>query len=190
MKFLHQPINPFIVHQQFGENKACVPIQGERRVIYCDGHNPPEGWKSVYGSVGHKGIDLQAKHGQPIYCACAGIVDGIDTSERSGLDVRVVSEVNGKKYKHIYEHLLGYQPKKGDKLEVGDLIGWADNTGWSSGDHLHFEFQELIDGKWKSIDPMPYMFDSLALHVNLVKRLSESVALLADKVAEWLRNKK
>lgn len=186
-KFLHRPINPFIIHQLFGQNKACVPIEGTRRVIYCDGNNPPEGWKSVYGPDGHKGIDLQASHGQPVYCACAGVVDSIDTSERSGLDVRVVSEVNGKKYKHIYEHLLGYQPKKGDRLQTGDLIGWADNTGWSSGDHLHFEVQELRGTKWVSIDPMPHMFDALALHVSLVRRLKEAVALLTERFADRLR---
>lgn len=186
MKFLYRPLNPFIVNQKFGENQACVSTDGKNKVIACDGINPPPGYKSLYGSRGHLGLDLGAKHGQPIYCACNGYVGSIDTNPKSGLDVRIISEIEGKRYRHIYEHLLGYQPKIGDKVETGDLIGWADNTGYSAGDHLHFQF-EMWDNGWFAIDPSPFMNDSFALHVSLVKRLKESVALLSDKVADWLR---
>lgn len=190
MKFLHQPISPFVINQRFGENNVCVDMATNRNVIICNGSNPPSGYKSLYGSLGHRGVDLRASHSQPVYCACAGTVIEIDTNPKSGLDVKVRSEINGKSYKHIYEHLLGYQPKLGQKLEVGDLIGWADNTGYSSGDHLHWEVQELRNNNWVSIDPLPYTFDSFALHVSQVKRLKEAVARLADMIADFLRRPK
>jgi len=188
-KFLYQPVSPFILNQKFGQNNACISLDGAQKVINCDGNNPPDGYRSVYNENGHTGIDLRAFHGKEVYCAQRGRVVHIDTQERSGLDVRIESEVNGKKYLHIYEHLLGYQPQKGDWVETGQLIGWADNTGYSSGDHLHFE---LRDEDGNSLDPMLYMVpifakDMLAVN-NTLLYLTEQVAKLADNVASYLRD--
>lgn len=66
----------------------------------------------------------------------------IDTKEKSGLDVRVESQFDGVLHRHIYEHLMGYQPMVGDKIMCGDLIGWAGKTGYASGDHLHFQLEK------------------------------------------------
>ena len=142
----HRPVNPFRINQSFGDNQACV--NDDKKVIYCDGENPPEGYRSLYGSQGHKGLDLRAGHGQRVYASAGGVVCGIDTNPKSGLDVRIQSIFNGRTYRHIYEHLLGYQPQKGDEVKTGELIGWADNTGYSSGNHLHFQLEEWKDGKW------------------------------------------
>ena len=184
-KFLFCPVWPFSINQRFGENKACIPIQGGV-VVSCDGKNPPAGYKSLYGPLGHKGLDLASYHGQPVYCACAGVVASIDTDPRSGLDVRVISEVDGKRYRHIYEHLLGYQAKVGDKIELGQLIGWADNTGYSSGDHLHWQF-EVWDGRWIAIDPLPYTeFISAVQFAGLWRQVKELAARLAEYLADKL----
>ena len=188
-KFLYQPLTPFLIHQRFGENKACISLDGGR-VITCDGNNPPTGYRSIYGAEGHTGIDLRASHGQEVYCAQDGIVMSIDTDPKSGLDVRVETVFEGKKYLHIYEHLLGYQPRVGDKVLAGQIIGWANNTGWSSGDHLHFE---LRDENGIPIDPLPVMEnifakDMLAI-TNKLKYIQEQVALLMDRLADYLRKK-
>lgn len=193
LKCFYRPVTPWYPTQLFGANKACVSTDGNNRVITCDGTNPPEGYKSLYGPVGHKGIDLMAKHGQEVYCALTGVVDFIDTNPKNGLDIRIISEIGGRKFKHIYEHLLGYQGKKGDAVLTGQLVGWADNTGWSSADHLHFEVQEWLDGKWVSIDPIPLMYTIFAkdwLRSNEgVKWASELLAQVADRLATYLRDR-
>lgn len=189
-KFLYQPVKPFVLNQYFGENKACVTTDGTSKVILCDGLKPPTGYRSLYGPRGHLAIDLATGHGQPVYCACEGKVVAIDTNPKSGLDVRVVSEFQGKIYRHIYEHLLGYQPKVNDIIKTGDLIGWADNTGYSSGDHLHFQVEEWKNGAWVAIDPIPVMFEKFALEVSVIRQLKEIVALLAEKVADMMRKTK
>ena len=163
MKVIFQPVKPFRISQYFGENKACVSTDGNKTVITCDGKNPPAGYKSLYGAHGHTALDIPTSHGQEVYSAQDGVVYHIDTDKRSGLDVRIEHEVGGKRYRTIYEHLMGYQVKVGDKVRVGQLIGWADNTGYSSGDHLHFVLDTFEDGKWKRIDPLLYMENIFAL---------------------------
>lgn len=192
-KLLFRPVTPFIVNQHFGENTVCISLDGKRDIIMCNGLKPPKGYKSIYGPQGHGGVDLRATHGQEVYCAQDGVVYQIDTDAKSGLDVRVESEVNGIKFRHIYEHLMGYQPSVGDKLLAGQLIGWADNTGYSSGDHLHFEMHILKGKQWVKVDPMLYM-DTLPAREALkltstIKYLKEQVARLLDNAAYSLRKK-
>jgi len=191
MKYFYQPVKPFVLNQKFGENKACVSTDGQNRYITCDGLNPPMGYKSVYGDKGHLGIDLKASKGQEVYCAQGGVVYRIDTKPQTGLDVGIETTIDGRKFRHIYEHLLGYQPKLFDKINTGELIGWADNTGWSSNDHLHFEIHELINGQWVHIDPLEVMEDKFAkdiLFINdRIKYIKEQIALFTDRLADWLR---
>jgi len=194
MKLIFQPLKPFRISQNYGENRACVSLDGTKKVISCDGNNPPAGYKSLYGPQGHGGVDVWATHGQEVYCAQDGIVYHIDTQPKSGLDVRVEHTINGIKFRTVYEHLMGYQPKIGDALRVGQLIGWADNTGYSSGDHLHFQMMMLENGVWVKVNPMLYMEptfakDQLALE-DKVLYLKELVAKLMDNWATYLRNNK
>lgn len=184
MNYFLRPVKPFLINQKFGENTACEATDGSQKVIACDGNNPPAGYVSLYGPRGHLGVDLFAVHNQPVYNALKGKVYKIDTNPRSGLDVRVESEKNGRKFRHIYEHLLGYQPKVGDEIDAGELIGWADNTGYSAGDHLHWQVEELLDGVWTPIDPLP-LTDKL--HAQDARTLLELLARLCDLLADSLR---
>jgi murein DD-endopeptidase MepM/ murein hydrolase activator NlpD len=183
----YQPVSPFFINQKFGENKACV--NSTFQVINCDGNNPPPGFHSLYGDKGHLGIDLRITRGQEVYSSREGEITFVDTNPKSGLDVRVRTVLNGDVYFHIYEHLLGYMPKVGDKVMTGQLIGWADNTGYSSGDHLHFEL--LKNGV--PIDPLSVMSPMFAKDVlrnyNTLLYLTEQVALLADRIGDYLRQK-
>lgn len=183
---LFRPVKPLIINQNFGENKACIPIGGGV-VIVCDGNSPPPGYKSLYGPAGHLGTDMAAKHNQPVYAPMDGRVYKIDTNEKSGLDVRVECEWQGRKLRYIVEHLLGYQPKVGDNVKAGELLGWADNTGYAAGDHLHFQLEELLGGIWTPIDCMPLMS---TLYAQDIRTWQELLARLADLLADLLRSKK
>ena len=191
MFYLPLPVGTRIT-QRFGERAACVSTDGRKKVISCDGNNPPKGFKSIYGPRGHKGIDFAAFHGQEVYCSRGGVVDSIDTDTRTGLDVRVVSDVDGVKYRHIYEHLLGYQPKKGDIIPTGSLIGWADNTGYSSASHLHFQLERWDNGTWKAVDPEPLLLDQHAKNAmfkeDKISYSLEQLSMAVYKLSKSLRN--
>ena len=190
-KFLYQPLKPFSINQKFGENRACYrKVNDKYEILMCDGFNPPVGYTSLYGAKGHLGVDLASTHAQEVYCAQDGIVSFIDANIKSGLDVKIQTTFEGKTYTHIYEHLMGYQPQVGDFVRAGQLVGWADNTGYSSGDHLHFE---LWNEFGQSIDPIPLMENIFAKDAlkftDTLKYLTEQVALLADKIASYLRDR-
>lgn len=190
ISMIYRPIKPFVINQYFGENKACIPTKGGP-VITCNGLNPPYGYKSLYGPKGHLGLDLRAYHGQEVYCALEGEVYRVDTSKRSGLDVRIISNMNGRKIRCIYEHLLGYQPQVGDVIPTGALIGWANNTGYSSGNHLHFQVEELKSGKWIPIDPLSIMDKVFAPDLQpILARMSETLAKMFDTLADIIRSRK
>lgn len=194
MSILHWPIKERSINQHFGENKACVDLATGKKVIICNGNNPPPGWRSVYGEDGHRGIDLRAGRGTEVYCAQRGRVYHIDTQERTGLDVRIESDIAGHgRFRHIYEHLQGVQVQLGDIVETGQLIGWADNTGFSSNDHLHFEVHKL-GNDWVPINPVLVLSNLYARDVlrinNKLRYAAEMVALLLDNVADYLRRNK
>lgn len=185
-KLFFRPVKPFTINQRFGEHSVCIETDGDK-IIWCDGKNPPDGYKSLYGPKGHLGLDLRATHSQPVYCALDGTVYKVDTLAKSGLDVRVESVVGERRFRHIYEHLLGYQPGVRTEVKSGDLIGWADNTGYSSRDHLHFQIEEYVGGKWTPIDPMAVMSD---IHAQDIRSITEILARLADLIADLLRRKR
>ena len=202
MKFLYQPVKPFIFTQKFGENKACVSNFDNKTTIYKETEaSCPIGFRSVYSMMkGHNGIDLVAKRWQPVYCAQKGRVVEVETEKERGLGVGILTEHEGKFYKHRYWHFIALNVHMGDELETGDLIGWADSTGFSTGDHLHFELKETDkfgntlyndNGYFGAIDPVPYMENIFALDIkginSQIKRIRESLAILVDRLSDYLR---
>lgn len=208
MKFLYQPVKPFFVTQKFGENQACISLDG-KKTIYCDGLNPPVGYKSQYGPGGHSGIDLRAHRWQPVYAVQDGIVTEVSTEESRGLGCRIVTTdrywcEETKTYEHFRYgnwHFIALDCYLGEKVRVGDLIGYADSTGNSSGDHLHFDLCPVrnVGNEWikviqnntyGKIDPLPYIDMRFALDIApLLQRLQELIAALSTVLADLLRRK-
>ena len=160
---LHYPIKPWTPGQKFGEN--FLPL-----------------YKSM-GLRGHNGIDIGCQDGTPIYAAHDGIVTftGEDGSGGLGVVIRTLEKfewedqgTQGKSLvKSIYWHLKSntFKVKPGDIVKSGDIVALADNTGASTGTHLHFGIKPIAQGEqeWQydnvaqsngyngAIDPMPYL---------------------------------
>jgi len=92
------------------------------------------------GMAGHSGVDWAAYPGSPLYwdVDTKGIVYNLEVDDKGGIGLDIISkDTDGQEYKHRYWHLKGYACKVGDVVETGDLIAYADNTGYSTGSHLH-----------------------------------------------------
>lgn len=193
---LYRPVKPWRVTQSFGEDKCCTDGV---RYVYKETHQTcPVGFKSLYSKMnGHNGIDVATYRWQPVYCACEGTVIEVETEIERGLGVGVLSKVGDKYYKHRYWHFIGINVQKGQTVEVGDLLGWADSTGYSTGDHLHFELKETDslgrtknnkNGYFGALDVDEYLYPAYAIDVApVLKKLKETLANLIEVLAEKIR---
>lgn len=68
----------------------------------------------------------------------------------------------------MYGHLLkGLTVKLGDRVRKGQVIGYMGNSGYSNGQHLHFELRHFSNTKACSIDPMEFIFiEDRGIYVN------------------------
>ena len=94
---------------------------------------------SPFGTRGgefHRGIDLAAAQGEPIYASKAGTVIKAEFHPSWGNYVAIEHEDGTTA---LYAHQQEYQVKVGDKVKQGQIIGYVGSTGNSTGSHLHFE---------------------------------------------------
>lgn len=162
---LANPLKIIEINQRFGQNATDV----YRRV----------------GMKGHSGLDLYATHGTPIYACHDGYAQYQIGADR-GHGVVVISkdqyehEFGTSLVKTVYWHMVDftrepqYKSPIADKtgfveVKTGDLLGYADNTGTSTGTHLHLELKPVQgsfgfwtniyqnNGYFGGIDPLPYL---------------------------------
>jgi hypothetical protein len=135
--------------------KLIVPVNGPITQLF--GENPDLYKK--WGYPGHNGIDYGIANGTPVNAAAAGTVAAV-TFENGGYGNYVkLSHVDGSKiYYTYYAHLASAAVSAGQKVKAGTVVGYSNNTGASTGPHLHFGLK--IDGQnpdYKGyVDPMPY----------------------------------
>lgn len=101
----------------------------------------------------HKGIDLAAPTGTPVYATADGVITRADWFSSYGL---YISIDHSAELETRYAHLSKLAVEEGERVEKGDLIGYVGSTGRSTGPHLHYEVR--IDGE--AVDPRPYMVES------------------------------
>lgn len=87
---------------------------------------------------GHKGIDIAAPYGTPIYAAESGTVVETGSGWNGGYGNCVkISHDDGNVT--VYAHQSSIAIKYGDYVVKGQIIGYVGSTGDSTGNHLHFE---------------------------------------------------
>lgn len=115
------------------------------------------GYRNSTGSC-HGGIDYDTRDdGDGIFAAAEGVVEAtVDGRPNTylrhgeyGNSIRI-RHPNG--YLTIYGHLKtgSLAVRVGDAVRAGTLLGMGDNSGWSSGSHLHFEVR---DPSGRKVDP-------------------------------------
>lgn len=108
---------------------------------------------------GHQGQDLMAACGRKIVASKSGRVRVIDY-QASGAGNYVVVRGTDSKFDYVYMHMIK-PPKvrKGQRVKVGDVLGYVGSTGRSSACHLHFEMWTR-PGWYRGgdvSDPTPYL---------------------------------
>ncbi len=102
------------------------------------------------GRRNHKGVDLAAPSGTPVYATADGLVSKAERFSSYGNYIQIE---HGGELQTRYAHLSGYAVANGDMVRKGQLIGYVGSTGRSTGPHLHYEVRVAGD----AVDPRPYM---------------------------------
>jgi murein DD-endopeptidase MepM/ murein hydrolase activator NlpD len=84
----------------------------------------------------HKGLDISAPSGTPVYATAAGKIVLVTQTHGYGKNI-IVDHGNGIMTR--YAHLSKYAAQKGQTVKRGELIAYVGNTGRSTGSHLHYE---------------------------------------------------
>lgn len=91
------------------------------------------GWR---GEEFHRGLDMAANQGEPIYASKAGTVIEASYHVLSGNYVTIEHEDGSVA---LYAHQQEYCVNVGQTVEQGQIIGYVGSTGNSTGPHLHLE---------------------------------------------------
>jgi hypothetical protein len=114
-----------------------------------------QGWR--WGRE-HKGIDVEADPGTPMYAYLPGTI--VFSGDAGGYGYRVEWK-DSKGFIHSYSHMQkdpGF--RVGQKVNQGQLMGYVGNTGRSTGPHLHWEIQNSSGTHqdvigWLKSNPLP-----------------------------------
>lgn len=89
----------------------------------------------------HKGIDLAAKEGTPVFAIKDGNVALKVKNDTVFGNYLILTHDLGK-MTSVYAHLSDFAVEKEDIVKKGDLIGFVGHTGMATGPHLHFEVRQ------------------------------------------------
>lgn len=100
------------------------------------------GWRTLNGySDYHRGIDIPAPYGTPIHASKGGKVITATGHSSYGnyvvIDHGINSDGNGEST--LYAHMSSIACSVGQTVNQGDVIGYVGSTGYSTGNHTHFE---------------------------------------------------
>lgn len=93
----------------------------------------------AYNGQGHNGVDFRASVGTPVKAALAGTVQEVNQGAvkycQYGKWV-LIKHDNG--LTSLYAHLSSIGVGKGARVSTGEVVGYAGDTGYATGPHLHF----------------------------------------------------
>lgn len=195
-----------VVGQKFGENSVC--IGADDKLVFTDNNVCPTGYRSVYASFGmkgHNGIDIPCAFRSPVYSPIDGtVIDvSLDRTKGIGCYVRSTKEFDYSTglayYKVGLWHFDEIVVENGQRIDTGQLLGYADTTGYSTGNHLHFELKpvrkdakgyyyniEQENGYYGCLDPITLIIEEDAVNYqSKLLSISEQLKKILDKI-KWL----
>lgn len=132
------------------EPALSFPVQGrDSRQISSFFGVPREG-----GRRRHEGVDIFVPKGTPALAAVDGVITGVGTGKLGG-NVAFLAD-NDRNIRLYYAHLDRWNVQNGQRVSVGDTIGFVGNTGnaRTTGPHLHFGIYGEGEG---ATDPLPFI---------------------------------
>ena len=111
-----------------------------------------QGPNAGYSHQGQEAIDIALNNGTPVFATHEGFVQSSGRYGGGGISISIAGKCDGIDFYSYYAHLQKTLVSIGRYVSKGTLIGLSDNTGNSTGPHLHYEF---ITKGWGEIKMAP-----------------------------------
>lgn len=170
---LYFPLKTYMVNQPFGADPVPTRDTWYGDYLVKAGQHV---YQILAKQIGHNGIDLGAPRNEPIYAIHGGwIIERVGRGTGYGLRIGQRFEADGRSWLAVYGHMDHFKnPDEFDynwrlklfPVKAGEVIGYVDSTGASTGEHLHLSLYVMNDDGSKflptngfggAIDPMPYL---------------------------------
>lgn len=127
------------------------PVGGSTGKISCLPYMAQGGYSHSY--YGHKGLDIAAAYGTPIYAAGTGTVTFAGWNSGGYGNLVIIRHDDGKETYYAHMSTISSSVYKGKRVTMGECIGYVGSTGTSYGNHLHFEVRINGRQQW----PLDYL---------------------------------
>lgn len=148
--FLYEPFALFVY--KIREPYFKLPIRLESKKVFIRNDSRGDGAFGAKRRNGrsHAGVDIQAPVGTPVYAAKSGIAFKGEVPRGYGKYV-MIAHPDGTQT--MYGHLSAWNVISGDKVCLGEVIGFVGKTGNAESKaiqaHLHFEIRR----RGEPVDP-------------------------------------
>ena len=139
------PASVSLQYYQLGLERTVTPVTATLTSDYGYRDHPVSG-----SYIFHRGVDLGAPTGTPIFSFADGTVEYIGESEESGLYLQID---HGNGVKTFYAHCSQLFVSDGAVVQAGETVALVGETGNATGPHLHFALTK--DGIY--LDPLFYI---------------------------------
>lgn len=144
------------------DGKYANPIVGPITSDFGPRPNPfgpgvlPPGYTSEERLMFHYGVDIGGMAtGTPFYAAASGVVEGAEIGGHDGGNIIRIRDDQGNVWIYVHAADGTTVVKKGQRVEAGDRLAGAGETGAARGVHLHLELR--TGPEEKSVDPVPFL---------------------------------
>lgn len=154
------------------EPQLAFPVEGHgMRAVQSVFGDPREA-----GRRSHHGVDIFARRGTPVLATSAGTVNRVDVTRLGGRVVWLRDPIRNANI--YYAHLDSQYVRDGDRVEVGDTVGFVGNSGnaRTTPPHLHLGLYRRGEGP---VDPAPFLQPPRGTLAELTADL--------DRLGAWVR---
>jgi len=104
----------------------------------------------------HNGVDIDTDTGDLVYAVMDGTISGVGNLGKYAYGKWITINLNNG-LTVLYGHLAAQSVSVGQHVKMGDIIGYSDSTGYSTGSHLHFSVYatNTFQIQQKSYGPLP-----------------------------------
>ncbi|MCR4329548.1 MAG: M23 family metallopeptidase [Candidatus Roizmanbacteria bacterium] len=132
------------------------PFNGNYKQTQGFGGNPDT--YAQFGLKGHNGLDYELPNNTEVIAPHNGkVIEAAFDSTGYGNYIKIESDIEGS----VVAHLLKQVVSVGQEVKEGQLIGYSDNTGFSTGPHLHWGYYRIPrnrqNGYLGFIDQTPFI---------------------------------